>query len=158
MGWRVGQGFDSHRFSSDPDRVLRLALLDWPGETALEGHSDGDVAAHALVDAIASAAGLGDIGELFGTDRAEFAGAPSRLFLERAAQRARAAGFGIENAVVQVIGNRPRIASRRPEAEEAIGLALGAPCSVSATSTDGLGFAGRGEGLAAIATCLLRPL
>jgi 2-C-methyl-D-erythritol 2,4-cyclodiphosphate synthase len=113
------------------------------------------VAAHALVDAIAAAAGLGDIGTLFGAARPEFAGAPSKVFLEQTARQARAAGFEIEHAAVQVIGNHPRIASRRREAEDAIGQLLGAEISVSGTTTDGLGFTGRGEGLAAIATALL---
>jgi 2-C-methyl-D-erythritol 2,4-cyclodiphosphate synthase len=115
------------------------------------------VAAHALVDALASAAGLGDIGALFGAGRPEFAGAPSAVFLDLAARQVRAAGFEIVHAAVQVIGNRPRLASRRREAEDGIGQVLGAAVSVGATTTDGLGFTGRGEGLAAIATCLLRP-
>jgi 2-C-methyl-D-erythritol 2,4-cyclodiphosphate synthase len=156
-GWRVGQGFDAHRFSDDPARILRLALLEWPGERALAGHSDGDVAAHALVDALASAAGLGDIGALFGTARPEFADAPSALFLERVAREVRARGFEIEHAAVQIIGERPRIGTRRGEAEVGIGHVLGTTVTVSATSTDGMGFTGRGEGLAALATCLLRP-
>ncbi|MDR2454924.1 MAG: 2-C-methyl-D-erythritol 2,4-cyclodiphosphate synthase [Bifidobacteriaceae bacterium] len=153
----MGQGFDAHRWSDDSSRPARLALLEWPGERALEGHSDGDVAAHALVDALASAAGLGDIGALFGAGRPEFAGAPSAVFLDLAARQVRAAGFEIVHAAVQVIGNRPRLASRRREAEDGIGQVLGAAVSVGATTTDGLGFTGRGEGLAAIATCLLRP-
>jgi 2-C-methyl-D-erythritol 4-phosphate cytidylyltransferase/2-C-methyl-D-erythritol 2,4-cyclodiphosphate synthase len=136
---------------------LRLALLDWPGEPALEGHSDGDVAAHALVDAIASAAGLGDIGTLFGTDRPAFEGASSAVFLEGVVRRARAAGFVVEHATVQIIGNHPRIGARRWEAEHGIGQVVGAPVSVSATTTDSMGFTGRGEGLAALASCLLRP-
>jgi 2-C-methyl-D-erythritol 2,4-cyclodiphosphate synthase len=184
MAWRIGQGFDAHRFvgtvrgasggadgltgppwdgeaESPPSvlnnqRPLRLALLDWPGEPPLAGHSDGDVAAHALVDAIASAAGLGDIGSLFGTDRPEYQDADSAIFLERTAREARAAGFAIEHASVQIVGVRPRVATRRREAEDGIGRVLGAPVSLTATTTDGMGFTGRGEGLAAIAVCLLR--
>jgi 2-C-methyl-D-erythritol 2,4-cyclodiphosphate synthase len=135
---------------------LRLALLDWPGEPALAGHSDGDVAVHALVDALGSAAGLGDIGHLFGTDRPEYAGAPSLTFLEETVRLVRRAGFVAQNAAIQVIGNRPRLAGRRREAEEKIGKVLGAPVTLTATTTDLMGFTGRGEGLAALAVCLLR--
>jgi 2-C-methyl-D-erythritol 2,4-cyclodiphosphate synthase len=156
---RVGQGFDAHRFA-DPGvgepRPLRLALLEWPDEPALAGHSDGDVAAHALVDALGAAAGLGDIGHLFGTDRPEYAGAASAEFLTETVRLVRRAGFAIESASVQVIGNHPRLAGRRREAEDGIGQILGAPVSVTATTTDTMGFTGRGEGLAALAVCLLR--
>jgi 2-C-methyl-D-erythritol 2,4-cyclodiphosphate synthase len=155
--WRVGQGFDAHRFAAPGGpRRLRLALLEWPGERPLEGHSDGDVAAHALVDALASAAGLGDIGALFGSDRPQFAGAASEVFLDQVARAVRGGGWRIEHTTVQIVGERPRIASRRREAEDAIVRVLGAPTSLAATTTDGMGFTGRGEGLAAFATCLLR--
>jgi 2-C-methyl-D-erythritol 2,4-cyclodiphosphate synthase len=170
--WRVGQGFDAHRFVTQPAdaaaqgvaadvasqparRPLSLALLEWPGEPALEGHSDGDVAAHALVDALAGAAGLGDIGQLFGADRPEYAGARSRVFLEETVRQVHQAGFAVLNASVQVIGNHPRVATRRWEAERGIGQILGAPVSLSATTTDAMGFTGRGEGLAALAVCLI---
>ncbi|MDR3107105.1 MAG: 2-C-methyl-D-erythritol 2,4-cyclodiphosphate synthase [Bifidobacteriaceae bacterium] len=179
MTWRIGQGFDAHRFASptasadqsgDIDRpgqndcqrtgpgrrCLRLALLRWPGEPPLEGHSDGDVAVHALVDALAAAAGLGDIGQLFGSGRPKFAGASSRVFLEETVRQLRLAGFTIENASVQVIGNHPRLAPRRQEAEDGLGQVLGAPVNLSATTTDTMGFTGRGEGLAALAVCLAR--
>jgi 2-C-methyl-D-erythritol 2,4-cyclodiphosphate synthase len=161
----VGQGFDAHRFSAPggeaPNRSgqpLALALLCWPGFPPLEGHSDGDVAAHALVDALASAAGLGDIGALFGKDRPEFEGVASGELLRLTVERVRAAGFAVVNAAVQIVGNHPPVATRRGEAEDVIGRILGAPVNVSATTTDGLGFAGRGEGLAAFATCLLRAV
>ncbi|MDR1118419.1 MAG: 2-C-methyl-D-erythritol 2,4-cyclodiphosphate synthase [Bifidobacteriaceae bacterium] len=158
-GWRVGQGFDAHRFAAHPARnkPLRLALLDWPGEPPLEGHSDGDAAIHALVDAIAAAAGLGDIGTLFGTDRKEFQGADSRLFLTETVRLTRARGFAVENASLQIVGERPRVARRAGEAADGIGQVIGAPVAVSATTTDHMGFTGRGEGIAALAVCLLRP-
>ncbi|MDR1189820.1 MAG: 2-C-methyl-D-erythritol 2,4-cyclodiphosphate synthase [Bifidobacteriaceae bacterium] len=156
MGSRVGQGFDAHRFAADPSRPLRLALLEWPGELGLEGHSDGDVAIHALVDALGAAAGLGDIGQLFGTHRPQFTGARSAVFLTEMVRQVRRAGFEVENATIQVLGNHPRITTRRAEAEHGIGQILDAPVTLTATTTDAMGFTGRGEGLAALAVCLLR--
>jgi 2-C-methyl-D-erythritol 2,4-cyclodiphosphate synthase len=154
---RVGVGVDVHRFADD-EQSLRLAGLEWPGERRLAGHSDGDVVAHAVCDALLSAAGLGDLGTQFGTDRPEWSGAAGTSLLSETAALVRAAGFEPGNVSVQLIGNRPRLGTRRGQAEDVLTAALGAPVSVSATTTDGLGLTGRGEGLAAVATVLVLDL
>ncbi|MCK6081801.1 2-C-methyl-D-erythritol 4-phosphate cytidylyltransferase [Microbacterium sp. EYE_5] len=152
---RVGMGTDVHAFGGDGD--LWLAGLEWPGERALSGHSDGDAVAHAIVDAVLAAAGLGDIGTHFGTDKPEYAGAHAAAFLIRTRVLVADAGWVIGNVSVQVQAKRPRFAARRAEAERVLSDALGAPVSVSATTTDGLGYTGVGDGVAAFAVAIVVP-
>jgi len=151
---RTGIGIDVHGF--DDNQPLWLGGLHWPGEPGLAGHSDGDAVAHAVCDALLSAAGLGDIGGNFGTDDPRFAGAHGDVFLCATVRLVADAGFTVENVAVQIIGNRPKVAPRRILMQERMTDLVGAPVSISATTTDGLGFTGRGEGITAIATALLR--
>ncbi len=158
---RVGIGHDIHAFAPETEPCrLRLGGLDWPGEQGLAGHSDGDAAAHAACAALFSAAGLGDLGTHFGADtigtaRQEIAGASGARLLEEAGRTVREAGFEIGNVAVQIVASRPKFAPRREESEAALTRAAGAPVSVSATTSDGLGFTGRGEGIMATATALV---
>lgn len=152
----VAVAMDVHQF--DSGEPLRLAGLDWPGEPGLSGHSDGDAVLHAIVDAILQAAGLGDLGTHFGSARPEFASANSQVFLDHSLGLLQDRGLRVSSVAVQVVAESPKIGPRREEAEMTLSALVGAPVSLSATTTDGLGFTGRGEGLLAIATAVLRRL
>lgn len=155
----IGQGFDAHRFAkSGRDRPLWLACLKWPGD-GIEGDSDGDVAAHALIDALLAAAHLGDIGTLFGVGAdSDGAGMHGDAMLRTTVEYLHDHGFEPMSASVVIVGNRPKIGPRRLEAQRALSDAVGCMVSLSATTTDGMGFTGAGEGLAALANALVRPL
>ena len=150
---RVGLGLDAHAFAEGVPLVLGGVGFEHP--RGLAGHSDGDVIVHALIDAVLGAAGLGDIGSLFPSDASTPAGTDSVDLLREAYARVRRDGWQLVNADCVLIGQEPRIADRRAELESRLADMLGAPVSVRATTTDGLGFTGRGEGLAAQAVALL---
>jgi len=154
---RVGIGTDAHAFSSDPSRQLWLGGILWSDVVGVDGHSDGDVAAHAICDALFSATDLGDLGSNFGTADPKYSGASGVTLLQETLARVTAAGYAIQNVAVQIVCNKPKIGSRRSEAIAALSQALGgAPVSVTATSTDGLGYTGEGKGISAIATALVQ--
>ena len=154
---RIGTGVDVHAYGEE-GTPLHLAGIFWEGQLGLSGHSDGDVVAHAAADALFAASSTGDLGSNFGVDRPDMAGASGVRILSEAAAIVRAAGFEIGNISVQLIGNRPKFSPRREEANRVLTEAAGAPVSVIATTTDGLGLTGRGEGIAAIATALVYPV
>lgn len=152
---RSGIGTDVHRFASTPT-PLYLGTILWPDDQGLEGHSDGDSIAHAIVDALLSAAGLGDIGSNFGVDRPEYSGASGSVFIKGTLELLHSAGWEVVNVSVQLIGNKPKLAPRRDEVQAALTGLIGAPVTVGATTTDGLGFLGSSEGVAAVATALIQ--
>ena len=153
---RTGIGTDTHRFSEDSAKPLFLGTIEWPGERGLDGHSDGDALSHAIVDALLSAAGLGDIGSNFGVDRPEFQGANGQVFLTETLAKLAEAGFAIINVSAQIIGNRPKVAPMREQVEQVLSSILKAPVTISATTTDGLGFLGNTEGVAVVASALIQ--
>lgn len=152
---RTGIGTDTHRFTEEAAKPLFLGTVVWEGERGLDGHSDGDALSHAIVDALLSAAGLGDIGSNFGVDRPEFAGANGRVFLHATKELLRENGWSIGNVSAQIIGNRPKVAPMRTQVELVLTELLGAPVTISATTTDGLGFLGNTEGVAVVASALI---
>jgi len=153
---RTGIGTDTHRFSDDASKPLYLGTIVWEGERGLDGHSDGDALSHAIVDALLSAAGLGDIGSNFGVDRPEFQGANGQVFLVETLAKLSSAGFAIINVSAQIIGNRPKVAPMREQVEQVLTGILHAPVTISATTTDGLGFLGNAEGVAVVASALIQ--
>ena len=156
MDMRVGSAIVVHAFSADTTRLLMLACLPWPGEQGLDGHSDADVIAHAVADALLIASGIGELGTIFGVDKPEYAGASGELLLQETQRLLDDEGWDICNVSVQLIGQKPRFSPRKKESEEKMTEVVGAPVSVSATTTDHLGALGRIEGLGALATALVQ--
>lgn len=153
---RIGQGFDIHPFSNDPSRALVLGGVTFEGETGLVGHSDADVIAHAVTDALLGAAGLGDIGQLFPDTDPTFAGADSIMMLAEAVSRLANAGWVVENVDTTVIAERPKLAPRRDEIQARLTAVVGAPVTVKGKRGEGLGALGRAEGIACLANALIK--
>lgn len=153
---RTGIGTDTHRFTDDSSKPLYLGTITWEGERGLDGHSDGDALSHAIVDALLSAAGLGDIGSNFGVDRPEFSGANGSVFLVETLRLIGESGWQVGNVSAQIIGNRPKVGPHRARVESVLTNLLGAPVTISATTTDGLGFLGNTEGVAVVASALIK--
>ena len=151
---RTGVGVDAHRFASDG--ICKLAGLEWAETKRLDGHSDGDAAVHALCDAVLAAAGLGDVGEVFGIDKPEWKGASGIQMIAHLRQLIDARSIKINNVSIQIVGNSPKISKRRDEAQQVLSSALGAPVTIGATTTDTMGFTGRGEGVFVIANALVQ--
>jgi 2-C-methyl-D-erythritol 2,4-cyclodiphosphate synthase len=151
---RTGIGVDAHQFGDSGP--LALAGLVWPETKKLVGHSDGDAAAHAICDAVLSACQLGDVGSFFGVDKPEMAGASGTAMISAVKDFVVAKGFVINNVAVQIVGNSPNVSSRRQEAQDVLTKALGAPVSIAGTTSDAMGFTGRGEGVYVIATALVQ--
>ena len=148
--------FHFHRFTEDASKPLYLGTIVWNGERGLDGHSDGDALSHAIVDAMLSAAGLGDIGSNFGVDRPEFSGANGQVFLAGALEKLHQNAWSLVNVSAQIIGNRPKVAPMREAVQQALTQILHAPVTISATTTDGLGFLGNSEGVAVVASVLIQ--
>ena len=159
--FRIGQGVDVHAFSADPHRVLVLGGVPLRGAPGLDGHSDADVLLHAVVDALLGAAGLGDIGAVFGFDDPRYAGADSGVFVEETAARIARAGWAVGNVDATLVAARPRLGPHLEAMRTTTAALLRADpgaVNIKATTTDGLGALGRGEGIACLAVALLtRP-
>ena len=153
---RTGVGVDAHKFSTDASGPCALAGLEWPDTNRLEGHSDGDAAVHALCDAVLAAAGIGDVGQVFGIDKPEWKGASGLKMIENLRSLISEKSIAINNVSIQIVGNAPKISKRREEAQQVLSNALGAPVTIGATTTDTMGFTGRGEGVFVIANALVR--
>ncbi len=152
---RIGQGIDVHAFSDDPARPLRLGGLLVEGSPGLAGHSDADAAVHALIDALLSGAGIGDLGRQFGVDDPSLAGIDSMVLLAQTVEHVAASGFWCQSASLTILAQRPRLAHRLDEMAMLLSEAVGAPVSITASTTDHLGAIGRAEGIAAVAVALL---